>query len=89
MGVADLPLTSLRSPSNKSDNKPVPFASLRSLILLLSSIELRLFDSLRSHNKSDNIVVFLHRINVRKRVKIIPHLRKRVKIIPHLRKRTL
>ena len=34
--IADLPPTSLRSPSSESDNKPVPFAWLRSLILLLS-----------------------------------------------------
>ena len=41
--TADLPLTSLRSPSSKSDNKPFLFASLRSLIILLSSVELRPF----------------------------------------------
>ena len=41
--IADLPVTRLRLLTNKSDNIAVPYASLRSLILLLSSIELRLF----------------------------------------------
>ena len=43
--IADLPVTRLRPLTNKSDNIAVPYASLRSLILLLSSIELRLFSS--------------------------------------------
>ena len=41
--IADLPVTRLRLLTNKSDNIAVPYASLRSLILLLSSFELRLF----------------------------------------------
>ena len=41
--IEDLPVTRLRLLTNKSDNIAVPYASLRSLILLLSSIELRLF----------------------------------------------
>ena len=44
--IADLPLTSLRSPSSESENIPVPFVSLRSLILLLSSSSFAFFDSL-------------------------------------------
>ena len=43
---AETPVTQLRFLTDVSDNIDVPFASLRSLILLLSSIELRLFDSL-------------------------------------------
>ena len=41
--VADLPVTCLRLLTNKPDNIAVPYASLRSLILLLSSIKLRFF----------------------------------------------
>ena len=36
--IADLPVTRLRLLTNKSDNIAVPYASLRSLILLLSSL---------------------------------------------------
>ena len=43
--IADLPVTRLWLLTNKSINIAVPYASLRSLILLLSSIELRLFFS--------------------------------------------
>ena len=43
--IADLPVTRLRLLTNKSDNIAVPYASLRSLILLLSSIELRFFSN--------------------------------------------
>ena len=41
--IADLPLSSLCSSSSKSENIPFLFASLRSLIILLSSIEFRHF----------------------------------------------
>ena len=41
--IADLPVTHRRLLTNKSENISVPYASLRSLILPLSSTELRLF----------------------------------------------
>ena len=44
--IADRRITSLRSASYVSDNIAVPFASLRSLILLLSSSSFAFFDSL-------------------------------------------
>ena len=44
--IADLPVTPLRVLPNKSDNIAVPYASLRSLILLLSSLSFAFFDSL-------------------------------------------
>ena len=43
--IADLPVTRLRLLTKKSDNIAIPYASLRSLILLLSSFELRLFSN--------------------------------------------
>ena len=44
--IADLPVTPLRVLTNKSDNIAVPYASLRSLILLLSSLSFAFPDSL-------------------------------------------
>ena len=40
---ADLPVTPLRVLTNKSDIKAVPYAPLRSLILLLSSLSFAFF----------------------------------------------
>ena len=55
--IADLPVTRLRLLTNKSDNIAVPYASLRSLILLLSSFELRLF--FPTHEKHAYIIPHL------------------------------
>ena len=46
--IADLPVTRLRLLTNKSFKIAVPYASLRSLILLLSSSSFAFFDSLHS-----------------------------------------
>ena len=45
--IADLPLNTLLSPSSKSDNIVVPFASLRSLILLFDPTSLTFTSSTR------------------------------------------
>ena len=68
--IADLPVTPLRVHTNKSDNIAVPYASLRSFILLLSSLSFAFF----FHHIKTIVEISM---NVRKRVYKNPHLRKR------------
>ena len=59
--IADLPVTPLRVLTNKSDNIAVPYASLRLLILLLSSLSFAFL----THGMVDSVSHKKDKINVK------------------------